>query len=370
MKVTYGNEMGAKLKITEFIHAHHDWEARLAEAPYFIRVKRDGPYVLLKYEQYASDFTSPLVRDCRGVIFDEEDSYRPVCVPFFKFGNYGEPYVPEIDWGTARVQEKIDGSLIKLWHDRGGWRTSTNSAIDARNAASQNAYSEEFTGRTFYDLFWEAWENANGQLDRLDKGCTYLFELTSPLNRVIVRYRETGIWHIGTRDNSTLTEFETDIGVRKPKEHPLRDLADVVAAAEKLSADGEGFVVVDGNYRRVKVKSPRYVMLAHLLAGVSTEKNILSLILRGEAEEFLTYFPEYTEDVDRMKRRFEDLIDDIEKEAMSLRDLKFGSRKDMAAVVTRMKYPAFLFAVSDGKIASAREWLHTRPAEKVIAMLG
>jgi hypothetical protein len=267
--------MSTKLEITEFIHAHKDWETRLAEAPYYIRTKRDGPYALLRYEQYASDFTRPLVRECRGLILDEENDYRPVCVPFFKFGNYGESYVPEIDWTTARVQEKIDGSLIKLWHDRGAWHTSTNNAIDAGNAASQNAYSEELTGKTFYDLFWEAWGNADGQLDRLDKSCTYLFELTSPFNRVIVRYAETGIWHIGARDNRTLTEFETDIGIRKPKEYPFSDLADVVAAAGKLSADGEGFVVVDGAYRRVKIKSPRYVMLAHLLAGVSTEKIIL-----------------------------------------------------------------------------------------------
>jgi hypothetical protein len=164
-------------------------------------------------------------------------------------------------------------------------------------------------------------------------------------------------------------EFETGIGIQKPKEYPLCDLADVVAAAGKLSADGEGFVVVDGNYRRVKIKSPRYVMLSHLLAGVSTEKNILSLILRGESEEFLTYFPEYTDDVDHMKHRFENLVDELEKEAMTLRNFKFDSRKDMAAIVTKMKYPAFLFAVSDGKIASAREWLSVRPAEKIIAML-
>ncbi|MDR1205441.1 MAG: hypothetical protein LBL26_08165 [Peptococcaceae bacterium] len=361
--------METKLKITEFIHEHREWEARLAEAPYFIRTKRDEPYVLLKYEQYASDFTNPLVRECRGVILDEENGYRPVCVPFFKFGNYGESYVPDIDWATARVQEKIDGSLIKLWYDRGAWRTSTNSTVNAKNAASQNAYSEELTGITFYDLFWEAWENANGRLDRLDKGCTYLFELTSPRNRVIIRYEETGIWHIGTRDNQTLKEFETDIGIRKPKEYPLRDLADVVAAAEKLSGDGEGFVVVDGHYSRVKVKSPRYVMLAHLLSGVSTEKNILSLILKGETEEFITYFPEYANDIDQMNRRFDSLVGELEKEAAALRDLKFDSRKDMAAVVTKMKYPAFLFAVSDGKVASAREWLTTRPEEKVIAML-
>jgi hypothetical protein len=359
-----------ELKLTEFIRTHQDWEARLAGAPYFIRVKRESPYVLLKYNQYESDFANPLVRECRGIILDEENDYRPVCVPFFKFGNYGESYVPKIDWASARVQEKIDGSLIKLWHDRGAWRTSTNNAIDAKNAASQNAYSEESTGETFYNLFWEAWENADGELARLDENCTYMFELASPFNRVVVRHNETEIWHIGTRDNKTLAEFDADIGIRKPKEYPLSNLESVVAAAEKLGKDdGEGFVVVDANWQRVKVKSPKYVALTHLLAGVSTEKNILSLILKGETEEFITYFPEYASDIEGMSDKFENLAGELESEAAAFKSLTFADRKEMAMAVTKMKYPAFLFAFSDGKVASAKEWLSRCTAEKIIAMM-
>ncbi|MDR1158299.1 MAG: hypothetical protein LBK75_08390 [Oscillospiraceae bacterium] len=73
----------------------------------YVKTKRDGGFVLLRYDQIRSDFMQPLVRECRGVILDESDEYRPVCVPFFKFGNYGESYVPDIDWSSAVVQEEF-----------------------------------------------------------------------------------------------------------------------------------------------------------------------------------------------------------------------------------------------------------------------
>jgi hypothetical protein len=51
----------------------------------------------------------PIVRESRGVILDEADDWRVVARAFDKFFNYGESGADEIDWGTARVQEKVDG---------------------------------------------------------------------------------------------------------------------------------------------------------------------------------------------------------------------------------------------------------------------
>jgi hypothetical protein len=104
----------------DFIREHSDWEELLSAAPYHIKIKRTDGYVIFSYGIEA-DFRIDVVRECRGIILDEKNGYKPVCVPFFKFGNYGEPYADEIDWDTARVQEKIDGSLIKVWHHKGQW---------------------------------------------------------------------------------------------------------------------------------------------------------------------------------------------------------------------------------------------------------
>ena len=102
------------LKVLEYIKGHKDWEELLSQAPYFIKISRDVMFgkrlIMLKYNQLDSDFNEEIVRECRGLIIDE-DSLEPVSVPFFKFGNYGESYCPEIDWESAVITEKRDGCV-------------------------------------------------------------------------------------------------------------------------------------------------------------------------------------------------------------------------------------------------------------------
>ena len=84
------------LKLLEFIREHTDWEERLSNDPCHIKMKRSDGFIILTYGIEA-DFRMDVVRECRGIILDETDGYKPVCVPFFKFGNYGEPYADDID---------------------------------------------------------------------------------------------------------------------------------------------------------------------------------------------------------------------------------------------------------------------------------
>lgn len=96
------------MELEKFIKEHSDWKELLQQESYCILMNEDDDYVLLKYNQIQSDFNLPIVRECRGVILYKR-TLEVVCRPFDKFGNYGEGYCPEIDWSTARVQEKIDG---------------------------------------------------------------------------------------------------------------------------------------------------------------------------------------------------------------------------------------------------------------------
>jgi len=357
------------LKLLEFIRQTPDWETRLASEPYCIRIKRQDRFVLLKYAQAGPDFTIPIVRECRGIILDELDNFRPVCAPFFKFGNYGEAWIPEIDWKHARVQDKIDGSIIKLWHYGGQWRVSSNGEIDAGSAAAQGAYSGRKSPLTLRDLFWQAWDKTGAKLEALDPECTYMFELVSPYNRIIVRYEENEIWHIGTRNNRTLEELNPDIGVQKPREFPIGTLDEVITASKELGIEREGFVVVDGAWNRVKVKSPRYVALAHLLAGVSTERNIIEMIRKGETQEFLTYFPEFEPDIRKVSEKLDRLVLELEEDFASVLSRQFDDRKSLAQYVLTTRQPACMFSVIDGKSASVRGWVMGRPADRIVGML-
>jgi hypothetical protein len=352
------------LKTITFINANPDWRERLSAEPYNLVIKEDGGFVMLNYSQRDSDFEDEIVRECRGVILDA--SLTPVCVPFFKFGNYGESYAAKIDWATAKVEEKIDGSLIKLWHYNGKWNTATDGTIFATSPVMKatGAVSEQFS--TFADLFRAGAGRAGLDYNRLDTGCTYMFELVSPYNRVIVPYEDIDIYHIGTRDNSTLKEFECDIGVKKPAVYDCGNITDLIEMASRLRYCEEGYVVKDGTYNRIKVKGPAYVACHYLLQGVNDRK-LLDLIRKNESAEFLTYFPEYKQNIDALAERFENLVNYLNAFVRdNVETARFETRKDFAAFASKTLFPAFLFGWYDGRAADPREWLWGMQNEKII----
>ena len=126
---------------------------------------------------------------------------------------------------------------------------------------------------------------------------TYMFELVSPYNKIVVDYPEIKAYHLATRDNITGEEVEINLGIEKPKQYKLKTEEDVKRAASRLPFDEEGYVVVDKYYNRVKIKSPAYVN-AHRLVNnhVINRERALGLIMQNEQEEFLSYFPEYTKE--------------------------------------------------------------------------
>ena len=141
--------------LTNFLRKNQDnFEEELAKAPYSVKVKRhpDRPnLVMFRYSQFESDFTNPVVRCCRGSVYDirEDGTVKPYLMPFFKFSNYGENGADPIDWnGTLYVRDKLDGSLLKLLKESGGndlW--TTNGSFDL-NIEVPNC-SPRKTTRTF-----------------------------------------------------------------------------------------------------------------------------------------------------------------------------------------------------------------------------
>jgi hypothetical protein len=65
----------------------------------------------------------------------------------------------------------------------------------------------------------------------------------------------------------------------------------------------EGYVVVDDNFNRVKVKTQH--MAVHHLKGKSAEHNILTIVKTNEIEEFATTFPERKEELYKLKVNYD-----------------------------------------------------------------
>ena len=408
--------MKNKLALQWFIEQNPNWESALAEKPYCITISRDvidgRKLIMFKYSQIDSDFNLEVVRECRGLILDE-DTLEPVVVPFFKFGNYGESYCPNIDWKNCWVGQKIDGSLIKVVKTGKGLIISTNGTIDAFKAPIAEQIG--CTAKTFGDLFYLAVQNAYSEYHDysrknglatfdwvltpfqwlstlLKEGQTYMFELTSPYNKVVVGWHEIRAFFLGMRDNSTLAEtYFTDHPLsqwfKTPKVFPLRSVDECVEAAQNLGTDEEGFVVCDKDFNRVKIKSPTYVALHHMKNnGVLSYERGIEIVRGNELAEVLTYFPEFKEHLELIKERYDAAVADIKKLEDKLNawisengyDVQHWmienggkDRKKLAMwLFKETKHPNVGFMLVDGKISSSDEWLKEMPSSKLVSFLG
>ena len=341
------------LELRDFILSHENWEELLTTDPYNLKISRDGDYIMFKYNQISSDFTIPLVREARGIIFRESD-WGCVCEKFTKFGNYGESYCPDIDWATASVQEKVDGSLIGMFYDN-GWHICTNGTIDAFKAELNDVKYPTF-GALVEDampISWGEWE------ETADPKRTYMFELVSPYNRVVIPYEETKLYFLGMRDMEDGREWNPEdsdmsYAFEMPKRYPLHSLEDVQKAANALPWDEEGYVVCDAKFNRVKIKSSAYI-LAHYARnnGVVNTERLVQIVLDGEQEEFLTYASDYADELKKVEAAMYEIgykAFDKLKEIFNMKE--FENRGAYAREV--MKYPMymkdFLFHCFDSRI--------------------
>ena len=124
--------------------------------------------------------------------------------------------------------------------------------------------------------------------DQLNKECTYIFELVSPLTQVVIKYDMTALFFLAARNVVTGEEFDTELGAfRKPRSFSLKTLDECMSAALELNKgediEDEGFVVVDANHNRVKIKSPAYVAMHRISTNkVFTAKRMSELFCQGE----------------------------------------------------------------------------------------
>lgn len=365
------------LKVVNLIKENKDWENILSNSPYNIKISRMNVLgrnlMLLKYNQLSSDFNNELVRECRGLIIDE-DSLQPVSVPFFKFGNYGESYCPNIDWKSAKVLEKIDGSLIKIVRLGNDLLISTNGTIDANLAELQGVLDENY--KCYGDLVKKVLPS--NILDLVDEGYTYMFELTSIYNKVVIPYDGINLSLIGIRDNNSLQELDIySHNLSKyfnvPKQYGFSSLDECIESAKNLPYTEEGYVVVDKNFNRVKVKSLQYVNIHHLKGeGILTPKKAIDLIRDNEVEEFLTYFGEYRVNIDEIRQNYLDLISNMENDLTKYIsvDNSLLSRKDKALWINaNSKYKSICFDYISGKLISVKNYVESIPSNKIVDML-
>lgn len=339
------------LAVRWFLHAHG---LDALQERYAIKARRHGVYpnlVLLKYDQIESPMGERIVQECRGLILDEADNWGIVSYPFDKFFNYGEGHAAAVDWDSARIYEKLDGALMVLyWYN--GWQVASSGTPDGSGGVSG-------INLTFRELLWNVWRELGYRLPRATQFC-YMFELMTPHNRVVVRHERNRLALLGVRNLETLEEdgpeFAAQLyGWEYARSFPFDSCHAVLVAARDLDPmDSEGYVVCDSAFRRVKMKSPQYVALAHMRDSFSLRR-MLEVIRLNEGDEFLSYFPEWGGLYADLRGRYDGLCAEIEARYAEIKDV--GEQKAFALEATKVPYSGILFSLRKGSIATAREGL-------------
>lgn len=362
------------MRLLDFINTHENWEELLSGAPYFIKIKWDGDYFICNYSQFASDFSIEEVQEARGSIFYRgETGIKCVCRPFKKFFNYGEPNAAEIDWSTACVTEKIDGSLMKMWYHDRRWHLSTNGTINAFDT-----FVGDY-GISFGQLFEKALGYTINVLGRsLWTWCTYCFELTSPESQVVIPY-DYKIWLLTAFDTMSGYEISSPFpklaNISRPQVYNLSNLDKVIKVVGLMDKTHEGVVVSDRDGNRIKVKSPTYLEMAHIVnAGNKVTKGLLlDYVLTGRIDDFLGIMPQYVKLAERIKEEITAIAAEMEQVWRIIMYRAPKSRKEFALSIPEYIKPIvkqFLFTKYEHPEISAISWIFTLPSKKVMELIG
>lgn len=368
------SDYSKNMTLDMFLNAFPDWERRLKDEPFQISIRRDGDYVLFKYNQFSTDLSYKFTQQCRGSIYRQDFDGKMMCVcrPFDKFFNYGEGNCANIDWSTARVTEKVDGSLCKVWHDRGVWRLSTNGTIDAFKAPAGES------DISFGDVFVRALGNMPVQMlgNCLDKDKTYMFELTSVETHVVVPYSD-GVYYLTSRNTETgeedfsVPDFDSWFDIKYPKVYDLKSLDDVLCFVGVMNKNEEGVVVNDAQSHRVKFKSPEYLLAARLtMNGQVTNKRLYQYIRDEKIDDFLAYVSNQKDRVDDMKRRIRDFCNKLDDGWNKIDFSQFSDRKSFVASVINDPYKTYYFMKLDYPDATALDYLFRQSDKTALNLLG
>lgn len=197
---------------------------------------------------------TPATLIARGLILDRERG-AVVATPFPKFFNVGEraQTIPDLAFETF---EKVDGSLIIIFHHFGVWRTATKGSLSSPQAQ------------------WAAAQLLD--TGALRPGTTYLAEAIYPENRIVVHYQEVGLVLLAAYDEAgselsygELREVGLAMGWRVARRHSYANISDLIATAGDLPASEEGFVVRFSDGLRLKIKGDEYRRIHALISRVT-----------------------------------------------------------------------------------------------------
>lgn len=267
----------------------------------------------------------------RGLMLNEGNI---IALSFPKFFNYHE-MLPDIsstvsNKGVKEVLEKVDGSLLIVFHYRGQWHTATRGSFVSEQAIKGK------------ELLQKQGFPKNTRI-------TYLYEVIYPENRIVVDYGNT-------EEIIPLGAYSVETGeFQPPSEKSLKryslSVSEALSQAKTLPSSHEGYVIYLNNGLRIKIKGEEYLTMhkaIHMATPLAAWRMIKDKVDR---DDLLTHMPEeYSENFEALLDYYELTwqnilirLEELVEEANDLSDKELGlilQSKAIGNPVQRYIFPA------------------------------
>jgi RNA ligase len=304
-------------------------------------------YVYTSHCVFEQAWTLPTLV-ARGLILHPQ-SRRIVATPFPKFFNAGERdgAIPDLSFEAT---EKLDGSLIILFHHAGCWRTATKGAFESEQAV------------------WAAARLGHYDLAALTPGTTYLAEATYPENKIVVAHSEASMRLLGAYGADGIELPYADVvavgarsGFGSVARVPFESVAALMAQARGLAKDHEGYVLRFSDGLRLKVKGDEYRRIHALISNLTPlalwEAMVagadLLAIKRDLPEEFWGDFDQIVARLDAQRAAIVARIESEAAKVAPLSDKELGLR--LKEIDDDVRGFLFDWRKSGGKLAKRSE---------------
>lgn len=359
----------------------------LAIEKFKLHCKDLGHKIILKYDQLDSPFSYQEVCECRGLVL-VKNTWEVLSYPFYKFYQHTETKAAKIDWESAINMEKRDGSLIQVYYDYiiNEWCINTMFS----ECEDKLINSEE----TFKSLFLELMNYKCSYFDYFNKEYIYVFELTSPLNKVVVDYKFKQLDLLTVRNQKTLLEYSFNevckigdsINIYAVKTYPeYKSLEDLLGSFNGKGINFEGYVVCDRYFNRIKVKNPSYLCI-HLTKNREGKLNLkdkhrfLDIVKYNEISEFCSTFPESLELVNDLHIRYNNTLNkllEISKEVIYPKNITKEEQKKFATHIFDLlnkyninkSFSSIFFSMKEGKQLDIKKYLQNYDNSKLINLI-
>lgn len=362
-------------------------ESLLADFNIKCRVEEDQAgdnLYTFKYDQINSPKSDKVVQECRGIILDSD--LNLVFKGFNRFFNVGEmlEVTENFNWGEFETFEKADGSLIKVYYHNGYWQIGTNGTALARVSMNNDGW-----GGDEAKLFRDEVIKCFGFKHELDfqenahkaflKGLNYVFEFTSPENRIVTPYKSDQMVLLSIfRDGVELDSHDVNeigsmmslygLNIRPASCYRIKDKDQLYEMVSSLTGLQEGFVLKDSNGMRLKVKSDLYVA-AHRMRGESglTLKKACELVLMGEQDEYLVYFPDESDKIRAVEVGYNNYLESVESEYLKHSGIQ--DKKEFALAVKESPHKHLFFTMKRDSISAKEAFSKVKEGSKLKTLM-